>query len=260
MKYLKLAFGLVAVAGLMAISASSAMAAEPIWVTCAKTAAPTHYTEADCLTAGSEGGWNTKGFAANETIEATSSGTLELEDEKATGGKTVIECPGTDQGWVGPNGVAEDTRVTATAGACRFVKAEHGACEESKGVTAVAVNLPWTLKLEERENTSTKKVELRGLLVSLVSGKNPGWKVECTVGGILKVSDECTGRTSVAVGSARSQLLTNFTFDEVSKQEPGSCTQGTSTSGVVRGIVSSSIRNSKGELQALWALASILHT
>jgi hypothetical protein len=256
MKYLKLAFGLVAVAGLMAISASSAMAAEPIWVTCAKTAAPTHYTEADCLTAGSEGGWNTKGFAANETIEATSSGTLELEDSAATGGKVIITCSGTDQGWVGPNGIAEQNRVTASS--CKFV--EHGACEEGKPVTAVAANLPWTLKLEERTNTANNNVELRGLLVSLVSGKNPGWNVECTVGGILKISDSCTGRTNVAVESARSRLLTNFKFDEISAQEPASCTQGTSTSGHVRGTVSSSIRNSKGELQALWPLAAILGT
>jgi hypothetical protein len=256
MKYLKLAFGLVVVAGLMAISASSAMAAEPIWVTCAKTAAPTHYTEADCLTAGSEGGWNTKGFAANETIEATSSGTLKLEDRSATGGKVVISCSGTDQGWVGPNGVAEENRVTASS--CSFV--EHGSCEESKAVTATALNLPWTLKLEERENTTSKKVELRGLLVSLVSGKTPGWSVTCTVAGILKISDECTGRTSVGVESARSRLLTNFIFDAVSEQEPASCTQGTSTSGFVGGTVSSSIRNSKGELQALWPLAAILKT
>ncbi len=258
MKYLKLAFGLVAVAGLMAISASSAMAAEPIWVTCAKTAAPTHYTEADCLTAGSEGGWNTKGFAANETIEATSSGALELEDSAATGGKVIIECSGTDQGWVGPNGVGEENRVTASG--CVFVNKEHGECEEAKGVTATATNLPWTVKLEERTNTETSKVELRGLLVSLVSGKNPGWSVTCTVAGILKISDECTGRTSVSVESARSRLLTNSKFEAVSAQEPASCSQGTSTSGSVRGTVSSSIRNNKGELQALWPLASILNT
>jgi hypothetical protein len=257
MKYLKLAFGLVAVAGLMAISTSSAMAAEPIWVTCAKTAAPTHYTEADCLTAGSEGGWNTKGFAANETIEATSSGTLTLEDRSATGGKVRIECEGTDQGWVGPNGVAEQNRVTASS--CKFV--EHGSCEESKKVTAAAVNLPWTLKLEERENPeSSNKVELRGLLVSLVSGKNPGWDVECTVGGILKIADECTGRTSVGVESARSRLLTNFNFDKISEQEPAKCSLGGEKSGFVKGIVSSSIRNKNHELQALWPLASILNT
>jgi len=257
MKYLKLAFGLVAVAGLMAIAASSAMAAEPIWVTCAKTAAPTHYTEADCLTAGSEGGWNTKGFAANETIEATSSGTLKLEDRSATGGEVKIECAGTDQGWVGPNGVAEENRVTASS--CKFAGA-HGSCEESKAVTAKAINLPWTLKLEERTNTATSKVELRGLLVSLVSGKNPGWDVECTVGGILKVSDECTGRTNVGVESARSRLLTNFIFDSISEQEPAKCSIGGENAGFVSGIVSSSIRNAKGELQALWPLASILNT
>jgi len=257
MKYLKLAFGLVAVAGLMAISASSAMAAEPIWVTCAKTAAPTHYTEADCLTAGSEGGWNTKAFAANETIESTSSGTLELEDSAATGGKVIIECSGTNQGWVGPNGIAEQNRVTASS--CVFVKKEHGSCEEAKGVEVKAINLPWTLKLEERVNTSTSETELRGLLVSLTT-KNPGWAVTCTVAGILKVTDECTGRTNVGIESARNRLLTNFIFDKVSAQEPGSCSQGTATSGFVRGVVSSSIRNSKGELQALWPLATILHT
>jgi len=256
MKYLKLAFGLVFVTGLMAVSASSAMALEPRWVTCAKVTGG--FTEADCATAGA-GSWSTKGFAANETIEATSSGTLTLEDRKPKlGGAVTIECSGTDQGWIGGINRGEENRVTASH--CAFVGSAHGACEPSAEPRAEAVNLPWSTVLEERENKEGK-IEVRNLLTSLVAGKNPGWAVKCTVGGIIKITDTCTGRTSTAVEPARNRLLTNFVFDKVSEEEAANCTESEEEkTGFVKGTVSGSIRNKNGELQALWVLASVLKT
>ncbi len=253
MRYLKIAFGLVMVAGLMAVAASPAMALGPRWVTCAKVSTGGQWSSGTCTTSGT--GWETK--AISETVEVTSSGKLELEDSAATGGKVIIECSGTNLGTVGAEGQGNIISITATS--CEFVSKEHGSCEEGQKRTAEAINLPWSVKLEERENTESKKIELRDLVRSLTT-KSPGWKVTCRVDGILEISDECTGGTSTAVNSNRATGATEFVFDSVSAQEPASCTAGNNTSGSVRGTVTGKLRNSKGELLSLWVLASVLKT
>jgi hypothetical protein len=258
MKYLRMVFGLAVVAGLMAVAASPALAVKPPrWVTCLQVTGG-HWKDANCESPG-VGNWDTREIT--ETQEITTSGRLELTDSAAPGGKTVVVCEGTDQGTVGAEGQGSTTRVTVTISSCKFVNKAHGGCEESKPIVEVkAVNLPWSTHLEERENTETKKIELRSLLRSL-SGKPPGWAVTCET-FLGPVTDECTGGSSTAVESARSNLLTNFIFDKASEQEPANCTQaaGKTGTGRVRGTVSSSLRNSKGVLVSLWVLASVLGT
>ncbi len=253
MRYLKIAFGLAVVVGLMAVVASPALAATPKWVTCEKVEKG-QWLDSLCTKAGA-GTWETK--AISETLEVTSSGTLELEDSAATGGAVIIECEGSNLGTIGAEGGGGISRISASK--CKFIAGKNGTCETGKAPTARALNLPWAARLEERENTETKKLELRSLIRSLTTNP-PGWAVECEVGGVIKVTDECTGGTSTSVVSNRATGKTEFAFDAVSAQEPAKCSLGNATSGSVRGGVIGSLRNKKGELLPLWVLASVLST
>ncbi len=236
MKYIKMAFGLIAVAGLMAVMASSAVAAQPKWVACEKVTSG-KWIDNNCTTAGS-GTFETKVVA--ETVEVTSSspGGLELEDSKATGGATAIKCEGSDQGTVGNEGSDSVTRITASK--CTFVKA--GSCESGKAATARALNLPWATKLEEVANAKTGEKEVRDSVTSLVSGKSPGWAVECTVAGIFKITDECTGNTSTGIHNVRSEGKVEAVFDSVTAETPAKCSVGGEKSGFVRGVSLSLLR------------------
>ena len=94
MKYLKMAFGLAVVAGLMAVVVSPAMAV-PRWVHCVKSEKG-KWSDGTCSKSGT--GWETKELVG--TSEVTSSGELELEDTKATGGAVSVKCSGENKGWV----------------------------------------------------------------------------------------------------------------------------------------------------------------
>lgn len=251
MKYLKVAFGLALVAGLMAVVASPALAAQPKWVACEKVTSG-KWTNNNCTTAGS-GTFETK--AVTETVEVTSSspGGLELEDSKATGGATAITCEGSDLGTVGNEGSDSVTRITASN--CTLVKEKHGSCEEGKPLTARALNLPWATKLEEVENKTTKEKEVRDSVTSLVSGKSPGWAVECTVAKVLKITDECTGNTSTGITNVRNEGKVKAEFDKVTAEKPGTCTVGGASSGFVRGVDLSLLR-----LWHLYVLAPVFGT
>jgi hypothetical protein len=238
MKRFKLVIGLIVATSLMAVTAPLAVAAGPRWATCFKKAGGP-WKNSVCTEAGS-GEWETREI--KETVEVTSSGKLELEDNAATGGKIVVECEETDRGTVGAEG--QDSVTSVTVGGCAFITA--GECEASGKPVAQAVNLPWSTRLEERENTETHKKELRDLVRS-VTTKPPGWHVECEVKKIIKIADECTGGTNTAVRSNRATGAVESVFDSVSAQEPGSCTEGNSTSGRVRGTVISKYRSG-----ALW--------
>jgi hypothetical protein len=245
MKHLKIAFGLVVVAGMMAVATSSAIAAGPIWVTCLPRPGAGHFEDSHCTKAKENGGWETSELT--KTVEVTSSGSLELEDSAATGGKVIIKCTGTDLGTVGSGGSDSTTAISATG--CAIVKKEHGSCSETGKLTAEPLNLPWSTRLEEKNSG-----ELRDTITSLLSGKNPGWNVKCVVGGIFEVADECVGRTSTAVKANRSEGSVEGEFE--AKSEAASCSLGNSTSGHVRGIVITKLRMSNGELLAFWPLST----
>ena len=96
MKYLKIALGPVLVAGLMSAVVASPAMAVPRWVHCVKVEKG-KWLDNNCAKAG-EGTWETKELVG--TSEVTSSGELEMEDSKATGGAVDLECAGTSKGWV----------------------------------------------------------------------------------------------------------------------------------------------------------------
>ena len=245
MKRLKIAFGLVVVAGLMAVVAAPAMAV-PRWVTCAKVASGGHFSSGSCTTAGTE--WATKELVG--TSEVTSSGNLELEDQEAPGGAVNIKCTGSDTGWVanltntsepGEDGVATITNIK-----CTFVK--HGECEESAGVTAKPLNLPWGTKLEEFKAEVRDEVPI-----------GAGWEVECTVAKILKIRDKCeaTVHNTTNVLPNRTNSTVESVFDERTKEEAmAKCSASGKESGLVRGALVSKLTSGN----ALWVLAPNLKT
>ncbi len=252
MKYLKIAFGLALVAGLMAVAASPAMATAR-WVTCVKGSGI--YTSNTCATVGA-GGWETKELAGTSTV--TSSGELELEDSKATGGATAIKCKGTGTGWVAnlSTGNGEDGVTTIKATSCAFVSGKVGSCEESKGVTAVARNLPWGTRLVETNNEVRDEI-ISGGKTQEGSGE-PGWAVECTVAGVLKISDRCehSGNT-VSTTANRSTGEVEEKFDTTTEKETmATCSVGGAGAGLVHGTLTNKLSSGA----ALWVLAPILKT
>lgn len=251
MKHLKIVFGLVVAAGLMAVAASPAVALGPRAVTCAKVTPGTgKWTSGLCTTAGT-GEWETKQIT--ETAEATARGTLEQEDSKSPGGATAIICSASGTGTIGAGG--EGTVTTIRLEKCSFVKGKAGSCEESKSVTSKFINLPWATRLEERINKSSE-IELRNVLTSSSSGKAPGLEVECTVAGILKIVDTCEGMfssTNVRVNRAEGSVIGEY--EKVSEEEPGTCSVGGKDSGFIRGAITSKLRR-----QAAWVLAAALKT
>lgn len=251
MRYLKIAFGLVLVTGLMAVSASSAWAGPPRWVACEKVAAGTgHWTDQHCESPGA-GSWDTREIT--ETREVTSDGTLELEDEKASAlGATRVKCSGTNLGTVGAGGSDSVTRITATS--CTFVKA--GGCSSTKPVTAEARNLGWTTQLKEENG------EVRDVITSLVAGKAPGWAVTCTSVLGKEEVDVCeaegTSSTKITNGTGEKKGAIIATFE---KAQRAHCSLGGVGAGVVEGEVLSRLRTSPtGELRLLWVLASAFGT
>jgi hypothetical protein len=167
--------------------------------------------------------WLLDGKPIEGTVHVNSSGSLLLADLAAPSGGTFIVCKGTGEGTIGP--LAHDEITELKARTCEFQTGKNGACEASVEPTARAVNLPWLTLLVTVSGTTRDDV-LPGK-----SGKSPGWKVECQVLGIFKVSDECTTASgSPVVANVAGGVTT--TFEE---KETASCTEGNKTSGMVIG-------------------------
>jgi hypothetical protein len=190
MKYLKIAFGLLIVAGLMAATAGSALAEEYRWVGCEEKAGAGKWEDNKCEKAKSGGNWETKEPAAGKeiTVSTVPGASLTLED---TGAKTAIECTGGGVAKLNANGTGEQTAASATS--CKFVSGKNGACEASKPVTAKAAHLPWKTKIEE-----TAGGIVRNAIENSGAGL-PAYEVECTVGGVFKVNDKCEGNTNTSI-------------------------------------------------------------
>jgi hypothetical protein len=235
MKYLKLAPWLAVVAGLMAFTAVPAMAAEAVWVGCKENAGHGQWKNNQCSEVENKGNFETK--EQTETSEVTSATTgsgLELSDSKATGGETAVTCVGGGRGWSGANGLGGVT--VARVANCKFVKA--GACEASKPVIATARNLPWATTLQDASG------HVRLSLLPTVQGKEigkgePGYSVECTVGGVLKVTDTCEGKTTTAVRNSTSRANNGEGTVEAEfegKSETSTCSIGGAEAGRIAGI------------------------
>jgi hypothetical protein len=225
----------VAVGILCAVAAAPALAAAPRWEGC-KAVSGGPYEDEGCTIAKEKGGF--EWAAITETEEVTSSGTLQLEDsEPAAGGAVEIECKSTGVGTVGAEGSDSISKVTTTG--CKFIKA--GECEESAGVTATAINLGWSTKLEETSE------EVRDGITSLASGKEPGWAVKCTVDGIIEITDECVANTTTNLTDNSTTGAIEAEFE--SKGAVATCSSANKKSGHVRGTMTIKARNGKG-LQA----------
>lgn len=239
MKHLKIAFGLVVVAGLLAVAAAPAMAT-PRWVECVKEGSS--FENSSCSKRGSTNTWSTRELVGTKAV--TSSGELELEDmEPAAGGAVDVKCSATDTGWVsnltsktepGEDGVATVPTIT-----CKFIK--QGSCEaESKFVPkARPLHLPWGTKLKEEGK------EVRDVLVSGTGGK-PGWLVECGVAGILKIQDECVATAENATGTSNSNGSVIGEFEEKANSPMAECSSAKKVSGLVHGNITNTLTSGNG--------------
>jgi len=157
-------------------------------------------------------------------VLAKTIGQLELADLAATGGAVVLLCEGRGHGTVGPG--ANDTIKSIEVTSCSFEAGKNGSCEASKSVTGSALNLPWATRLLTVGGVTHDMIENSGVGV-------PGWRFECAVAGIFKVQDECHSE-------ARDPRIDNNAFDVTAlfeASETGSCSLGTSTSGMLVGSI-----------------------
>ncbi len=165
--------------------------------------------------------WLVGGKGLTASVAIKSSGTLTLADLSAG---TTIVCEGTGEGTVGPG--ASDLVSNLTATKCKFATGLQGSCEseEKTAPTATPLNLPYNTLLLTKGSLTLDRITSE-------KGSGVGWAVKCGVGGILKVTDECTaGYTNTLVVNEAAGVVTPF--NEV---ETASCTLGTSTSGMVSG-------------------------
>ncbi len=241
MKHLKIVFGLVVLAGLMAVAAAPAMAT-PRWVECVKEGSS--FENSSCSKRGSTNTWSTRELVGTKAV--TSSGKVELEDqEPAAGGPVDLECTGNGTGWVtnltSKTEPGEGGATTITNIKCKFIK--RGECEEeSKFVpTAAPVHLPWGGRLRESGK------EVRGEAVAGTGG-NPGWTVTCRVGGFIRIQDECLATTNnTANARMNGSGSVEGVADEITKSEKmAKCSSKGTESGLVRGTITGSLASGNG--------------
>lgn len=246
MKYLKIAFGLVVVAGLMAVMAGPALAETYRWVGCTENKEKGQWEDSKCEKAKSGGNWETKEPATGtEVTTATIPGTsgLELEDKKAG---TAIKCKGGGAGKLNATATGELTAASATK--CEFVKA--GSCEATKPVTAKAIHLPWKTKVEEVNKERRNVIENSG-------AGEPGYSVECTVGGIFKITDTCEGKTNTSITNRTSASGGEGTVEgEFDAKSPtGKCSVGGAEQGRTAGAI---LLRLKGVSIIWWRILGLL--
>ncbi len=231
---LKIPLWLLAALCLIAFAATSASAAQPIWVVCRESPAVEAggWSNSSCNQRSGALDWETA--EPTETVEVTSSskGKIDFIDTKATGGEAEIACTVSGSGWVGKGGADSTAHVTATG--CERVA---GICEAGKTVDVSAIDLPWSTELRSEANG-----EVRDRLQA--SSKGPGFKVECEVFGVLKVADECFGGTTTKVRSSGHEVEMEYE----GKSEKVECTSGGKEAGELTGT---STVDAKGGLQDL---------
>ena len=156
--------------------------------------------------------WRQAGEPLSAAVGTKSKGTVKLTDEGTGVG---MECEAAGEGPVGVGAVDEDTKVTMSK--CHTVS---GTCE-SPGMEAA--NLPWHSELTLSSGSVYD--------VIATGGKGaPGYRFICTVGGIAKTTDECTG-TTLKTG------MTNVTggVDAAFDGENLKCTVGGTGKGALTG-------------------------
>jgi hypothetical protein len=217
---LKITLCLAAASCLMAVLATPALAGQAVWTACQEYPEQGQW-ENNLCSKGSEGGnWETEEVA--ETEENTSSASaLELTDTKATGGSATIKCAGTDVGWIDENfgGISQINTTKCTR--------ISGECEAEKEVKATPIDLPWYTELREETGGEVRDRFQAG-------GKGPGYKIECEVGKILKIADECFGTFTTKMQNNRASGAVETEFD--SKSGKTECTLGGKEAGEIKGV------------------------
>lgn len=225
-----LALGLTVVAMLVTI-APSAMAVGPRWGQCTKSAEGGYENES-CTKEKAKGGFEWTELTATE--EVTSSGEIELEDTKATGGAVAIKCSENDTGWVAASG--EDGISTVTNLKCTSVK--EGQCK--KIVSVEPRNLPWGTRLVEIGS------ETRDELISGSSGGAPGWRIACeTILGKTEDTCERSGTTQGVKSNSKTGAV-ELVFDKKTEGEKANCSIGGKESGRVSGTITIKSKNGAG--------------
>jgi len=185
MKSVRIAGLCLAAMFVMSMVAAGTASATPHWEVCLTEhsgTTTTKWTSSQCATAKASGGFEWSEPTHTEKVVSHASLTLTAKELGVT---VAIHCVGNDEGWVGPNGTAETTKVTVE-------KCEKGENCEEITTTPKAIHLPWNTELKETESKVHATVRGTG------SGA-PGWLAGCKV--ILKgaVENECTSEEGLLV-------------------------------------------------------------
>ena len=187
----------LAVFAFVALAATSAMAATPMWQECASNAKG-NYEDTKCTKAKTNGGnaW----IEVTETKEVkstTTKGTMEIIDT-GTGGPTVRGCSVSMKGWIARSGADGIYNVEFVG--CEI--ASGGSCEGAEAKVA-PVNLPWSTTLEE-EGSRNIRDKIRS------SSGEPGYIIECKKSKEFKEDDKCVGVTSTSMTSKEGIVEASF--------------------------------------------------
>jgi hypothetical protein len=231
--------GIVSVLAVSIVAAGSAAAA-PSWLVCLEGSGSTKYENSKCLKASSAGKWQLEGVPAGKTITVKLAVLfLSLKDTKTLGGEVEVQCY--SKGSRGEGVVEEGGKSMVRALAvgeptknCKGVKI----CQE-KGVEKVeGVNLPWKTEVTEESGKLVTKI-LAG-----VSGKEPGWKVECKT-ALGSETDECLSESAsvaeklglvneITKTSGIEELLVKAHLESTGE---GKCSQGGAKAGKTAGTL-----------------------
>jgi len=194
---------LVSVVALLAVSASSAFAAEvPQYLVEGKTLAL-----GESLAATTETESGEAGFALIEDMNASAAGDPDILCEVTEVLQTILT-----------NGEGE-----TTAGTCAKPVVDKGTCGSPK---ILPLNLPWITLLAE-----PKTGEFEGSIKTAATA-GAGWKAECTVLGV-KVVDECTTQAGKFLIENDEGLLHVEFMEEIEKGEEANCSIGGKEEGLV---------------------------
>jgi hypothetical protein len=185
--------------------------------------------------------WLINGAAVTTLTSVSSTGALELTDNKTAGGAATVLCEGTLDGSVGPNGEDEITEVLNLASekvgteliGVALLCTRVSLCEAGTDIELWPDNLPWLTLL----NLMTTAPEFLVHLFKDSEDSNtaqPGWELKCLVLGI-PLEDLCLGLTSFAVENITGSVLSLFDPAAPISSEKGDCTQGGVASGEVKG-------------------------
>ena len=234
---------LVAMFAMSMVAAVSASAAPPVWEHCTEGTEkipPTKYTEHQCVAAAASFGGKWQWNEVKGTEAVVTHGSLVLKDTGTLVGTVAVSCSGTDEGSVGPGRFDRTTAIPTADISCSNVEN----CEKFE--KAEARNLPWQTEITEEAGTARDKI------TNGKTGKEaPGWAVTCTVDHIPGVEDRCTsstGSTSIENKPTKNGTITELLVlsDFETSSGTAECSEGTSTSGTVRGTIATLQANGWG--------------